>query len=786
MLMLAAVWNGLFYDRHVYFYMLPLYGACFVCLFRKPAVRPAPLPFTVGLPWVVGAAYLLPLAAGPVSMEGTLAQLLRWTGYGAFLFLVVRCAALPGSRRWLHYGFLATGWLLVLQSFLALYGIVNDPYAVQLLQDERLSALGMRLSGLLQYANTFGAVMSAYCVYALCAAVGERRLLDRAAAALPLIPFAAGVLLSESRGAWLALAIGWILGFLIVGRGRRLGYTAVSGIAAAAAGQIASRIADGYLQGNLSSGWPVDMAVWAIGFGLSCAAVIRPVSAGVGLWPERFHGASVDSAAADRTTAAAVAGQSRDGGMDGMGMLQTAGERTSRRKSWRETVQSRMKIHDGKKGFFAACCSRRAVCRITAVFLMSGAAAGWVLFLAAFPDAAADRLNGPLDTAASRRLFYQDALVMWRDSPWIGFGGDAWREQFAAYQREPYVGSEVHSGYLDMLLDTGLLGAGLFTAMLAAYGFAVWKRRRLAAPALAVLLAHSAVDFDMSYGLVWLMALWLIGPALLEREPRGGEIGGAAEREAAAAVHAGRDPSGMRPPASPRRPLALLPPLLLLAAALGIAGCFAYGEAALFRAGAAQEPQTRLALLRAAVAANPYAADSRLRLAAELPAAAARPVLERGLAYAPRHTGLLWQLALTSAELDDWDAAGEYAAAALRGDRFNKTRQTEWIRQLNLGAERALYLGNVAEALARSADAARAYESYRSLVEQVNRMDRPANGKKFAMTLDAKLAAAEAYYRLNQFERAVPLFQEVYEQGGKEQQLRSRSYLDRLGVFKSP
>ncbi|GMK42075.1 hypothetical protein PCCS19_51340 [Paenibacillus sp. CCS19] len=130
--------------------------------------------------------------------------------------------------------------------------------------------------------------------------------------------------------------------------------------------------------------------------------------------------------------------------------------------------------------------------------------AGGLAALAALPPAQLyARLGAHYETAASRASLYQEALRLWREAPLLGRGGDTWR-QLAGRRFGIY---EVHSGYLDILLNAGLLGLSIMLLMLAALLIAIWRAgeyRILLAPILVMLL-HAAIDFDMSYGCWWLL-----------------------------------------------------------------------------------------------------------------------------------------------------------------------------------------------------------------------------------------------------------------------------------------
>lgn len=130
--------------------------------------------------------------------------------------------------------------------------------------------------------------------------------------------------------------------------------------------------------------------------------------------------------------------------------------------------------------------------------------AGGLAALAALPPQQLyARLGAHYETAASRASLYQEALRLWREAPLMGRGGDTWRHLAGSR----FGINEVHSGYLDILLNGGLLGLSLLLLLFGSLLTAVWRAgeyRILLAPMLVMLL-HAAIDFDMSYGCWWLL-----------------------------------------------------------------------------------------------------------------------------------------------------------------------------------------------------------------------------------------------------------------------------------------
>ncbi|KAI7260919.1 hypothetical protein KC345_g9940, partial [Hortaea werneckii] len=400
---------------------------------------------------------------GSLSSQGTLNELLRWGLYASFA-LIALCAA--GTRRGRYI--LAAVWhflgiTISLSALLAVCGRLPLPYAVAYSQSPEVSATGARLAGLLQYPNTFGAVMAVFLLERLFAAAYsmEKSGAGRAGAAvrgstaggagratasaaawisalrlLPLFPYAAALLLSESRGAWLA---------------------------AAAAG----------------------------------AAAL--------LWKRQLCAPLLLAGAAPVAGAALLYRQLARTGLAVMplpGLLLLAG-------LWAGALLAGLWVH--RRGSRAA--GGRAA-------MLALAAAGWTAAGSAVLMHVRARITGPSPTAGARGLMYRDAWKLAAEAPWLGRGGETWRQSYLAAQSRPYVGSQVHSGYLDILLNLGIAGVAAVLLLLLAAGWLISKASPRLLPPLLVIVLHSAADFDWSYGLMWLLLFLLPAWALGEAKHR--------------------------------------------------------------------------------------------------------------------------------------------------------------------------------------------------------------------------------------------------------------------------
>lgn len=380
---------------------------------------------------------------------------------------------------------------------------------------------------------------------------------------------------------------------------------------------------------------------------------------------------------------------------------------------------------------------------------------GTLCFIALLPATIQQRATGNYDTATARKLFYEDAWAMIKQSPWIGSGGDGWRTQYTAFQQQPYVGTEVHSGYLDMMLDTGILGMLLFTGILLWYAISVYKRKPILLPPLAMLFGHSLVDFDMSYGFFWFMALWLIGMGL-RQSPVDDTI------------------STKRPNLQGYTSTLTIIMFVLLLVGIVIATRFELARVTIL----AQPQQSwvhnasrwwnvfdpaskqmKMPIQKAspeqlhiALQYNPYFSIYREELAKQSTPEDAIIILKRGLTYEPHSVRLLWALGLAYGKLDLQDAAYHVMIGAIELDRYDYKKQTSMVQLLNRQAQQARYNGDRSKAIAYANKALKVYHKYSALIDELESIQHPANGRKFTLTSEATTAARESEQLLSNLE----------------------------------
>ena len=210
-----------------------------------------------------------------------------------------------------------------------------------------------------------------------------------------------------------------------------------------------------------------------------------------------------------------------------LGFALEAGQRLGRARVARrglllvgEPESGRLLMHAALAAFLAtgllAARSRGALAAATlalgAAALLSPRRRGLLalLALAAVPAALAVGLGGlpaSLSAAAARQsrlVAWVDMLRMWPRFPLLGAGFNAFGTAYLPYQtvEKAEWWGEAHNEYLQVLLDTGLVGLALFGALLARLAPAVARAARTGTPGLllgAALLgmaAHNVVDFN--------------------------------------------------------------------------------------------------------------------------------------------------------------------------------------------------------------------------------------------------------------------------------------------------
>ncbi|MGG4554685.1 O-antigen ligase family protein [Paenibacillus humicus] len=607
-------------------------------------------------PSMIALLYAAHLLAGPLSVQSTGEAVLGWSFYGCFGIAAYYAARSAEGRKLLQAGWSIIGLVLGVTGLASVYGLFPYPGAIFRTDETDLAAGGARLGGLLQYPNAFGAVMGAY-------------LLERL------------MLLARLRAADFTRGCHW-RGYIVSGsafiymlcllltesRGASLA-TAAAGIAGLCRLRPADRLRFAKQSGLL----------------LLCGALAAGPLAASSLAPPLLPGLVLLGG----TSGAAIVAAKY---LAGLGRCKKQGNVHKRRHGYRNRSR----------------------------FLPAGGVLLTAALLGAVLSPGLVERSSRLTTASARIQMYRDGGSLFLLSPWSGQGGKTWEASFRSIQSSPYVGEEVHRGYLNIALDTGLLGLAITLLWLGAIGAALARARsRMLPPFLAVLL-HSAADFDMSYGLTWLLIIWMAA-AGITRKP-----GGAAKPAFPPALRL-----------LPRGSLIALAGLLLLASATGARQAVSLSrERQALAAAASGNIGQATALLEQALALCPARTSARLHLASLSGAAAQAGMLRQGLAY-DRADPELWAAlgqALSGSRPMEAVAAWEQAVQL---DLYSRQRQTEALSAL------ASLAGRLREHYPQEAGAAAAagyklYVRYEELARRLASTANLRNDRRFTVTAEAK------------------------------------------------
>lgn len=650
-------------------------------------------------PFVIAGIYSLHLVLSSVRLSAyaTMISALEWLFYGLLGLAMYKLGMgdRERGRKLIQHSLSWTAWLLSLSAVGSVLGIVSMPYAILRTGDSEVSLTGARLGGLLQYPNTFGAVAAALLLERLLFLV-RRPCSDFTRSAgwkgqqggAQVLLLLLCLLLTESRGAYIAGAVGWAAGWLLLRGTERSRFVRHSGVFLAAAVLLARQLSAAQLAPSPLPGLLLLAAVIAAALALSGRA---------------HRGGRAHGAAATR-------------GSSG--------------------------LHAAAWGAGKSACIKALALSVT----------GLCLLLALAPLLARGLR---IATLSARWDMYADAWKLFLRSPWIGRGGDTWRLSFRSLQSRPYVGTEVHSGFIDIALDLGLVGLLVVLLWLGAIAWQMLRSHRARSslfPSLIVLCLHSLIDFDMSYGLYWVLIIMVAAAAYvptvsspeapipsMPRSRGASAVNGAVMPETVAIVP---DRTATMAASTVRfAATGLLAAALLAASAAGLH--LAASQLLLARAEAAVGADQPL-LLQRSLAASPSNTVARLALAARSLPQKAFPLLQQGLRYERENPELLAALGTAAAQRGDLRALLAFQRAAAL-DRFNGAAQTNMLQQACRLARSFKATGREDEARIATEAGVRLYRNYSRLADLIVQHPSWRNDRKFRLTLEARVRGRELY-----------------------------------------
>lgn len=425
----------------------------YIRLKEKPAVWPLLLIWLIPLTVVLSSF-------GAVSRHGAFMAILIHVVYAllfTFGYVVIR------SEQYRRYAVLVvhlSGYAVVLFGLVNWFGLKLYKDAVNMFSGE------YRLMSVFQYANTYGAFLIALTLSSLFIVTYARSRVLRfvSAAMLPLLLIS--LILTLSRGAWLAFPVLFVFFLLFLRPSRQvlyMLYTLAAGIPALAVFSPVNRLGIGQQEA-------FAFGRFALGVGLLIAA----------------------------SAATAI-----------------LGHLISRYVEPRLDKWARL---DAKR-------THSMWLPLGSIAIVAGL--GTLLFktslVAWLPDNIEQRvssINFAQHSVLERFSFYADALRISRDYPVFGAGGGAWNVLYEQYQSYPYQSSQVHSFFLQHLVETGWTGL-LVLVVIFAWILIQYMIRSLRSGLdessflffilVVSLLVHSLIDFNFSYVVIGAIVYFSLG-----------------------------------------------------------------------------------------------------------------------------------------------------------------------------------------------------------------------------------------------------------------------------------
>jgi tetratricopeptide (TPR) repeat protein len=396
--------------------------------------------------------------------------------YTAFFLTAMSLVSTRGTRTAAELIVFLSGYAVVFVGLLAATGQVS-------IRDSIWFTSGTyRLTSIFQYSNTYAGFLLAYFLCAAFAAVNARRTITACLHALMLVPIWISFMLTYSRGALVLVPV-LVLIFLVFMRlDRQIAFLGAIVVSCAAAFVIMSPYTENYIgiaervmpkvEGEkpylLPLRDPVVVKAWLM---LSVASIAVALC----VWGIRAA------------------------------------------QPWLERSLARWL----KRGFssFMLPVAGAAVGTVAFVLLFGTGIAGKIL-----PLSIAERIaniNFRQHSVLERFTFYRDALKLSADYPLLGAGGGAWNALFEQYQNNPYFSRQTHSYLFQTLVEIGWIGTVLLVVLIGGiflYYLHHYWRERTEQPRHFVffilafsILAHSMIDFDMSFVYIGALVFFTMG-----------------------------------------------------------------------------------------------------------------------------------------------------------------------------------------------------------------------------------------------------------------------------------
>lgn len=295
------------------------------------------------------------------------------------------------------------------------------------------------------------------------------------------------------------------------------------------------------------------------------------------------------------------------------------------------------------------------------------------------PEVLQSRVSMGAGTLQERFLYVQDVMTEIDRFFLNGAGGMAWKSLMYQTQSQPYISHELHNGYINMLVETGIPGFLLLVLLIGYATVYMIRRRSLYFLSFLVIVLHSTMDFSLSYGFIACLLL-LFFAAAYDRVNKG------------------------------------LPKAFEL---IGI-GIFIFtiiGSLAFSYRFIQAEKMAHSRELEQAITYNPYQMSYRLELA-NMNENKRMDLIKEGLKYEPNHSYAIFQLAKWNEEVGNNEQAQRLYRRSISLDRFDSYKHEGYLRFLVNQSEMEREKGRIKQSEEWADKAVQAYKDLQRLAEK--------------------------------------------------------------------
>ncbi|MBS4030275.1 MAG: O-antigen ligase family protein [Clostridiales bacterium] len=130
----------------------------------------------------------------------------------------------------------------------------------------------------------------------------------------------------------------------------------------------------------------------------------------------------------------------------------------------------------------------------------------------------------------TRFRYSRDAWEIIKDHPLLGLGGHGWKSRYFQYQSANYSSTEVHNHFMQVFVETGIIGFLLFLGIWLTFLYTAYRlytdedeERKILSVAIGTavlaIVAHSLYDFNLSLGAISIF-LWALMGTVRGLSPR--------------------------------------------------------------------------------------------------------------------------------------------------------------------------------------------------------------------------------------------------------------------------